>query len=96
MVTLFTDATSVQAEAKRYLYAGMFFLVCFAIIHYYLYLRLRDVGHKKHIFNFLLVEVPTDYMRLRPKYGWSPWPAIVIWPLLISGLVLFVMGVFKL
>jgi hypothetical protein len=79
-----------------YLYIGVFLLACFVSIHYFLYLRLRDTGYKKHIFNFLLVEIPVDYLRVRAKYGWSPWPAYIVWPALIGGLVVFFIGVFKL
>ena len=93
---LLTAAVAVPAQAKPYLFAGMSFLASFAILHYYLYLRLRDAGQKKDIFNFLLVEVPIDYRRLRAKYNWSPWPAILVWPALIVGLLLFGLGVSKL
>jgi hypothetical protein len=81
--------------AKFFLYSGMFLLAFFAAVHYYLYLRLRDIGYKKHIFNFLLVAVPVDYLRNKAKYGWSAWPAYLMWPLLVCGLVLFVIGVFR-
>jgi hypothetical protein len=87
---------AVPAQAKAYLFVGIFFLAASAILHYYIYLRLRDAGHNKDIANFLLVEVPVDYWRLRAKYEWSPWPAILVWPALIAGLVLFVLGVFRL
>ncbi len=82
--------------ARPYLYSGIILLACFAIVHYYLYLRLRDTGYHKTIFDFLLVEVPVDYLRLRAKYGWSPWPAYLMWPFLLIGAVLFVIGVSRL
>jgi hypothetical protein len=81
--------------AKFFLYSGMFLLAFFAAVHYYFYLRLRDIGYKKHIFNFLLVAGPVDYLRNKAKYGWSAWPAYLMWPLLVCGLVLFVIGVFR-
>ncbi len=82
--------------AKFFLYSGIFLLAFFAAVYYYLYLRLRDIGYRKHIFNFLLVAIPVDYLRNTAKYGWSAWPAYLVWPLLIGGLVLFVIGVFRL
>jgi len=91
-----TGLTRIQHGAIFYLYSGMALLACFAIIHYYLYLRLRDTGYNKNIFNFLLVEVPVDYLRVRVKYGWSPWPAYLMWHFLLIGLALLVTGVFKL
>jgi hypothetical protein len=80
--------------AKFFLYSGMFLLAFSAAVHYYLYLRLRDIGYRKHI--FLLIAVPVDYLRNRAKYGWSAWPAYLVWLLLVGGLVLFVIGVFRL
>jgi hypothetical protein len=93
---LSASLTLLNFGSNFYLYAGVACLACFAIIHYYLYLRLRDTGYNKSIFDFLLVEVPVDYLRLRTKYGWSPWPAYLLWPALVAGLVLFVIGVSKL
>jgi hypothetical protein len=82
--------------ASLYLYSGIILLAGFAIIHYYLYMRLRDTGYDKTIFNFLLVEVPVDYLRRRAKYGWSPWPAYLMWLFLLIGSCLLVIGVFRL
>ena len=97
MADLVTAARiGAQEGPTIYLYVGIFLLACFASLHYYLYLRLRDTGYKKSIFNFLLVDVPVDYLKTRAKYGWSAWPAYLVWPVLIGGLVLFVIGVFKL
>lgn len=93
---LFGSIVIGTQPAQFYLYAGMFLLACFASTHYYLYLRLRDVGYNKSILNFLLFEVPLDYLRLRRNHGWSPWPAYLIWPTLLAGIALLVTGVFKL
>ena len=89
-------ALEQATQAKTYLYAGIFFLASFAILHYYLYLRVRDAGQKKDISNFLLIEIPIAYLRLREKYIWSPWPAILIWPLLVAGIALLALGVSRL
>src|SRR6266481_4518622 len=91
-----TGLTRIQNGAGFYLYSGIALLACFAIIHYYLYQRLRDTGYNKNIFTFLLVEVPVDYLRVRAKYGWSPWPAYLMWPFLLIGSALLIIGVFKL
>jgi hypothetical protein len=91
-----TAIPGIPNGASFYLYGGIILLACFAIIHYYLYMRLRDTGYNKTIFNFLLVEVPVDYLRRRAKYGWSPWPAYLMWPFLLIGCCLFVIGVFRL
>ncbi len=91
-----TTMIGAPQRAQSYLYAGMFLLASSASTHYYLYLRLRDTGYNKTIFDFLLVEIPVDYLRLRRKYGWSPWPAYLTWPMFVIGVVLLLTGVFKL
>src|SRR5260370_38726026 len=93
---LVAGLTIIQNGAGFYLYSGIALLASFAIIHYYLYLRLRDTGYNKNILNFLLVEVPIDYLRARAKYGWSPWPAYLMCPSLLIGSALLIIGVFKL
>ena len=95
--SLFWQTTNkAEVTAIRYLYLGIFLVACFSIIHYVLYMRLRDAGYKKNIFNFLLVEVPADYLKLSRKHGWSPWPAYLLWLPLALGLFFFVRGVFSL
>jgi hypothetical protein len=81
---------------KILLYVGFFLLGGFATLHYFLYLRLRDIGIDKTIFDFLLVAVPVDYLRNRQKYGWSVWPVLLMWVFLLAGISVFVMGVFRL
>jgi len=60
-----------------------------------LYLRLRDIGKNYVAFNLLAV-VSKDYLRNRKQYGWPAWPAYLMWALLLCGLVVFVIGVFRL
>jgi hypothetical protein len=83
-------------ETKGLLYAGIFMLGAFAIMHYYLYLRLRDIGIKKTIFDFLLVAVPVEYLRNRAKHGWPVWPVYLMLVLLLAGISVFVIGVSRL
>lgn len=91
-----TGQAGVHNAAAFYLYSGIILLASFAVIHYYMYMRLRDVGYTKTIFDFLLVEVPVDYLRLRTKYRWSPLPAYLMWVVLLAGCALLVTGVFRL
>lgn len=81
---------------KILLYVGIFLLGGCAALHYLLYLRLRDIGINKTIFDFLLVEVPLDYLRNRRKYGWSAWPALLMGVLFLAGILVFVAGVSRL
>ena len=82
-------------SAQLYLYAGVLLVGSSAAILYFLYLRLRDTGRKYIAFN-LPTQLLTDYLRVRSQYGWSPWPAYLVWPTAIAGWVLFIVGVTKL
>ena len=84
-----------MTETKILLYVGIFLLGGFAAVHYYLYLRLRDIGINKTIFDFLLVTVPIEYLRNREKHGWPVWPVFLMWGLLLAGVLIFVAGVFR-
>jgi hypothetical protein len=84
-----------QFSAQLYLYAGVLLLGCSAAIVSFLYLRLRDTG-RNYILLKLLTQVLGDYLRVRSQYGWSPWPAYLVWPTAIAGWVLFIVGVTRL
>lgn len=86
----------VQNPAIWYLYAGTFLLGCYAYINYLLYIRLRDVGSRNFILFFLAVQIPARYLRLRAKYGWSPWPVYLMWFPLVLGAGLYFLGASKL
>ena len=81
---------------KVLLYAGILLVGGFAGLHYYLYLRLRDVGINKTLLDYFLVAVPVEYLRNRGKYGWPVWPVYVMWTLLLTGFSAFVAGVVRL
>jgi hypothetical protein len=83
------------ALTKPLLYLGIFLIGFSSAIHYYLYLRLRDIGKTYVAFNLLAV-VSKDYLRNRKQYGWPTWPAYLMWTLLLCGLVVFAVGVFRL
>lgn len=77
------------------LYLGVLLIGSSSAILYYLYLRLRDIG--KHYVAFNLPEtISRDYLRNRTKYGWPAWPVYLMWALLASGLIVFMIGVFRL
>ncbi len=38
----------------------------------------------------------TEYLRVRSKHGWSPWPAYLIWPSFFVGVALLLFGMFHL
>jgi hypothetical protein len=40
--------------------------------------------------------LPAEYLRIRKRRGWSEWPVYLMWPCLISGMVLLIVGVSRL
>jgi hypothetical protein len=40
--------------------------------------------------------LPAKYLKVRSEHGWSPWPAYLLWPSLILGIVSLVVGLFRL
>jgi len=80
---------------KFLLYCGVLLVSFSSSILYYLYLRLRGIG--KHYVAFNLPQtISKDYLRNRTEYGWPTWPVYLMWALLACGLVVFVIGVFRL
>ena len=81
--------------AEIYLYAGILLLGSSAALHYFLYLRLRDTGRNYIVFDWFWA-VFSDYLRLRSKNFWSPWPVFLVALMMVAGFALFCIGVFKL
>jgi len=84
-----------MTAVKLYLYAGIILIGCSAALHWFLYVNLRDAGRNYIAFNWFW-PVLFDYFKLRSKHGWLRWPAYLVIPTLVLGLVLFVIGVSKL
>lgn len=40
-------------------------------------------------------ELPTHYLEICSKYGWSSWPVYVMWPCLVVGVVTLLIGLFR-
>jgi len=40
--------------------------------------------------------IPGEYLKVRRKYGWSPWPVYCLWSCLVFGIVCLVFGLFRL
>jgi hypothetical protein len=42
------------------------------------------------------LRTPTQYLKVGGKHGWSPWPVYLFVPCLLAGIVLLVLGLFRL
>lgn len=64
-----------------------------------LHRKLQEIGDKSYALKIpsdIAWTVPQAYLKARLKQGWSPWPAYAGWGCLVSGLVLSVVGLFRL
>jgi len=77
------------------LYLGVLLIGFSSAILYYLYLRLRDLGKHYMAFN-LSATISKDYLRNRTEYGWPAWPVYLMWALLVCGIIVLMIGVFRL
>ena len=65
-------------------------------------LRMLKLGYKSYTFFRLSPtskngwDMPAEYLRVRGKQGWSPWPVYLLWPTLLGGLAALVFGMFRL
>ena len=71
-------------------------LVCVAmVLDTTIRLRLRDVGERSPFWRGGTLDYGR-YMKLRREAGWSAWPVYLIPPLLLAGIGLVVLGLFRL
>lgn len=69
------------------------------VLFFRLHCKLQEIGDKSYVLKIpsdAVWIVPQAYLKARLKHGWSPWPAYAVWGCLVSGLVLLVVGFFKL
>jgi len=60
--------------------------------------RLSESGYKMHgLPTVWIVTMPLAYLNLRDKsqYGWSVWPAYIVWASAVVGMVALVTGLFR-
>jgi len=77
---------------KFFLYVGFYLIASSSAILTHLYFRLRAIGINKYIW----AQVRAEYLRNRTKHKWPAWPGYLVWPLLVAGVVVFAIGVFRL
>jgi hypothetical protein len=75
---------------------GFVLVGTFTVLFVHVQIKMREIGHT----TYLLFTSPSDwmlparYLKVRKQRGWSPWPVYLMWPCLIGGLVLIVIGLF--
>lgn len=77
---------------------GFLLLGASAVLFVHIQFKMRQVGYKTYPpfarpYDWTL---PLEYLRIRSKHGWSPWPAYLAWPCLGIGILVLVLGLFRL
>jgi len=81
---------------------GLALIGAASTLFFHVTLKLSRVGFRSYVvFKPPLVlasnwAIPGEYLRVRRKYGWSPWPVYCLWPCLVGGIVCLVFGLFRL
>jgi hypothetical protein len=73
---------------------GLGLVAVFLLLLAYIKFKLKDseYGTAPLFFHPRDWELPTDYLKVQSKHGWSPWPAYLIWPCLAAGVVSLLVG----
>jgi len=66
---------------------GIVLLCAFGILDTFVRVRLRGIGQKWVFLRGGTLDYG-DYLKVRQKYGWSPWPVYTLWITVISGISL--------
>lgn len=70
----------------------------FAVLFFHVQLKMQKVGYKAYdvFVSSRKGRLPAEYLRIRKQWGWSLWPAYLIWPCLFAGIVVLIVGVSRL
>lgn len=96
-------------QAIRYMFVhdpavivGFLFIGIASFLFMHIQLKMLRLGHKSYTFFRMSPtgkngwDMPAEYLRIRNKHGWSPWPAYLLWPSLFGGVLALVVGLFRL
>ena len=76
--------------------AGILLVGAYSALNVLIYFDLRRNGYRYSGAGiFLGLMDQKEYLRVRTKDGWLVWPILLMWPCLILGVILIVLGIFK-
>jgi hypothetical protein len=77
---------------------GLLLVGVSSILFIHIQFKMRSVGFKTYPMFTRPSDwgLPSKYLKIRCEHGWSPWPAYLLWPSLILGIVSLVVGLFRL
>ncbi len=66
----------------------------FLFIH--VQVKMSRAGYETYVWSARKWDTPTEYLRVRAKHGWSPWPVYLIGPCMLFGLLALIFGLIHL
>ena len=78
---------------------GLIFLGVAGVLLAHIQLKMVKLGYEFPYLKYLTKrnwEVPQEYLKMRTQHGWSPWPAYLIWPTAVIGVICLLVGLFQL
>jgi hypothetical protein len=82
--------------------AGFLFIGCSSVLYIHVQIKMVRAGYRTS-FDVLRgplsakgMDTPTQYLKVRAKHDWSPWPVYLLFPCPLAGIGLLVFGLFHL
>jgi hypothetical protein len=82
--------------------AGLLLVGCSSALFFHIQLKMIRAGYKTSYsffgqpFGRKGWDTPAQYLKVRMKHDWSPWPAYLVFPCVFVGIGLLVFGLFRL
>jgi hypothetical protein len=95
------DNLRILAEMTRHdprVVMGFLLIGTFSVLFVHIQFKMRSVGYK----TYPMVSRPSDwglpaeYLKIRSRNGWPPWPVYLLLPCLLLGITALVTGLFLL
>jgi len=90
---------SYMLQKNPLVIVGFIFIGTFAVLLAHIQLKMVRAGNKLPYGRYLTKRgwgASFEYLKIRGERGWSAWPAYLMWPAAIIGVVCLVIGLFRL
>jgi hypothetical protein len=73
-------------------------MATYSILFIHIQFKMSEVGYKTYALMARPYghKLPGEYLKIREKHGWSPWPVYLMGPCLLVGTCMLVVGLFRL
>jgi len=87
-----------MASRDPFAILGLLLIGAFAVLFIHIQFAMKSIGYKTYPLFAISKDwsLPSKYLKVRSKQGWSPWPVYLLWPCLGVGIIALVFGLFRL